>query len=310
MKNYREYIIPTSPRGYVVVLKTKSLINKGQNNIMTITFILGFIFVALNTTDVWMLKVFTQQLGEDKAMLLRGLGSIFLGLIFVLPFARVSTISGFIVLVAIAFYGVLCSHLSLMGISRCNIVISEMFIKASFVMNVAGDILFGYIGYSLHIVWGSILLFCSMAFMMDLKKQNINPRTLIYPILAFFAFGIQPYLVRYGYDARMFNTEAYVIVYLAILVAYFFVRTGKKNLKLEKVHIKYGLIQGLIFLVALMLNFFGYTICIPGVFRAISVLALGLIYIVGIVNKQEKFMWSKSTGVAFSIIGIVVLAFA
>jgi len=277
---------------------------------MTITFILGFMFVVLNTADIWMLKIFTQQLGEDKAMFLRGLGSIFLALIFVLPFARVSTISGFIVLIAIAFYGVLCSHLSLMGLSRCNIVISEMFIKASFIMNVAGDILFGYIGYSLHIVWGSMLLFCSLVFMMELKKQNISPRTLIYPILAFFAFGIQPYLVRYGYDAKMFNTEAYVIVYLVILVAYFFIRTGKKNFKFEKIHIRYAVIQGSVFLVAIMLNFFGYTLCIPGVFRAISVLALGLIYIVGIVNKQEKFMWSKATGVALSIIGIAALAFA
>lgn len=45
---------------------------------MTLTFILGFIFVILNTTDVWMLKIFTQQLGEDKSMFLRGLGSVFL----------------------------------------------------------------------------------------------------------------------------------------------------------------------------------------------------------------------------------------
>jgi len=275
---------------------------------MTITFILGFIFVILNTTDVWMLKIFTQQLGEDKAMFLRGLGSIFLGLIFVLPFARVSTLYGFAVLAAVAFYGVLCSHLSLMGMSRCNIVISEMFIKASFVMNVAGDIFLGYIGYNIHIVWGSILLFISLIFMMELKKQNISPKTLVYPVLAFIAFGIQPYLIRYGYDAKMFNTEAYIIVYLVILVVYFFIRTEKKNFKFEKNYIKYGMFQGLIFLIALALNIFGYTVCIPGVFRAISVLALGLIYIVGIINKQENFMWSKTVGVIMSIVGIGILA--
>lgn len=277
---------------------------------MTVTFMLGFIFVILNTTDVWMLKIFAQQLGEDKAMLLRGLGSIFLSLIFILPFARIPTAYGFAVLIAVAFYGVLCSHLSLMGMSRCNVVISEMFIKASFIMNVAGDVLLGYIGYNPYVLWGSILLFSSLIFMLDLKKQNISPKTLVYPLLAFAAFGVQPYLIRYGTDAKLFNTEAYILVYLSILVIYFLLRSGTKNLIFTKSNIKYGFIQGAIFLMAVALQAFGYTICIPGVFRAITVLALGLIYIVGIINKQEKFLWSKTTGVTMSIVGIGILALA
>lgn len=275
---------------------------------MTITFILGFIFVIINTADVWMLKIFTQQLGEDKAMFLRGLGSVFLGLVFALPFAKVSSIYGFAVLIIVAFYGVLCSHLSLMGMSRCNIVISEMFIKASFVMNIAGDVLLGYIGYNINIVWGSILLFLSLVFMMDLKRQNISPGTLIYPVIAFAAFGIQPYLVRYAYDAKFFNSEAYVIGYLIILVLYFFFRTGTRNLAYQKAYVKYGLLQGGIFLLAIAIQTFGYTICIPGVFRAITVLSLGLIYVVGIINRQERFMWSKTIGVVLSISGIGILA--
>ncbi|MGE5329398.1 MAG: hypothetical protein ACM3KR_07815 [Deltaproteobacteria bacterium] len=211
---------------------------------------------------------------------------------------------------AVAFFGVLCSHVSVMGISRCNIVISEMFIKASFVMNVAGDILLGYIDYNIYIVLGSILLFSSLIFMMNLKSQNISAKTLIYPILGFITFGIQPYLIRYGYDAKLFNTQAYLMSYLFILVLYFFIRLDKRNFKFEKNYVKYGMLQGAIFLTALTVNIFGYTVCIPGVFRAISVLALALIYIVGIANKQERFMWSKTTGVALSIIGIGILALA
>lgn len=275
---------------------------------MVITIILGLIFVIVNTIDVWLIKTYVQKFGEDKTMVLRGIGSVMLALFILVPMIKVTSIFGCLVLLIAGIYGVFCTHISLLGMSRCNIVISETFIKVSFVINVFIDILLGYLTYNVYVLIGSIILFISMIFMIDIKGQEINKKTLIYPFLGFILFGVQPYFVRYGYDKNLFNTEAYVLVYLIMLVVYFALRAGVKSIKYEKSDIESIAIQGIVFLAAITLQSFGNTVCIPSIFRAITVLALGLIYIIGLINKQEKYLLTKTTGIVLSIIGIAIIS--
>lgn len=277
---------------------------------MSITLILGFIFVIINTLDVWTIRIFAEKLGEDKSMLLRGIGSILFSAVILLPLAKILSITGFLILVAAAFYGVLCSHISLLGMTRCNVVISEMLIKISFILNIIIDLLMGYLEYNIYIIAGGITLFFALILLVDIKGKYIERKTLIYPLIAFFMFGIQPYIVRYGYEKSLYNTEAYVLVYLIALIIYFILRIGVRKVKVERTDIKYIGVLGGIFFAAMLLQSLGHTICIPSIFRGITVLALGLIYIVGLVNKREILIMDKAIGVLLSIIGVGILSFS
>ncbi len=275
---------------------------------MTITLILGFIFVLINTLDVWSLRILADKLGPDRVMLLRGLGSAFLSVFFLLPFVRILSLHGLIILIAVAFYGVLCTHISLLGMTKCNVVISEMLIKISFVINIIVDIMAGYVKYNINIILGGAVLVFALIFLVDVKGKYIERKTLIYPVAGFFMFGFQPYFIRYGFEENLYNTEAYVLVFMVILVIYYLMKVGAGKINLNKSDIKYTGILGLIFAVAMLLQSLGSTICIPSIFRGITVLALGLIYIVGLINMREKLTFSKAVGVVLSVVGVGILS--